>query len=359
MQHWEKPWRKEFNRQAARIYVERVLIELGLWKDNQEQKPLAALLDIQQILYAQALDLGFTSPLPSGLMLSPQLTLPLKWGKEEELIQFIAQEMAPEKLQKFYEEIDLSADYIELRGIVETFLDFASGWRWEQFDRTDQFPTYKVQTPPASPYGPNYLSRQLPIRVGEYAVSTQAQERFKAAKESWRGFLEKINNLTGLSLSDQSQQRVTNLINLGESLADEIEDMSRAEVTEWAEKIIRGEMAAVGRDMQRQVDVKTFDDFRYAINQLMDTAKLVLIYRTQARRFGWEVSTDKEELLEILLINFCSGCKPTTNFHAPKINGFDFHVTLEFFYPCPEDCGKKRDSIISFGLKVFNILPYP
>lgn len=28
----------------------------------------------------------------------------------------------------------------------------------------------------------------------------------------------------------------------------------------------------------------------------MDTARLVLIYRSEKGRFGWEVSTDKEEL---------------------------------------------------------------
>lgn len=140
--------------------------------------------------------------------------------------------------------------------------------------------------------------RTLPVTksAGEYAVSTQAQEKFRATKKKWRESLEEVQNRS-LQLADTPfKQKIDEIVKLGNDLVTKIDKMSQAEVTEWAEKIIKGEMAAVGRDMQKPIEVKTWEDFYEAIRQLMDTARLVLIYRSEKGRFGWEVSTDKEEL---------------------------------------------------------------
>ena len=99
-----------------------------------------------------------------------------------------------------------------------------------------------------------------------------------------------------LDFESPRKEAISSLVNLGESLVAEIQRMSETEVTEWAEKTIRGEMAAVGKDMKRPIEVETWNDFYKAISQLMETAKLVLIYRSEKGRFGWEVSTYKEEL---------------------------------------------------------------
>lgn len=291
-----KTMAEEFNRQAARIYVESALADLGfLAKDYQREKPLAALLDRQQRLYSKALELNFSIPLDSNYYLAKKLFLPLTWEKEQELLDFLRRNLKPEDLKKFYDEIGINDEYFQTRDVVETFLDFASDWGWSQFDRSNEFPTYQYQS---TRYRGGFFSgmRILPMtRSGEYAVSTQAQERFKVAKKTWNEFLTEVKQKSSRLLGPQLE-KIDAILKLGNDLVVEIDRMSQAEVTEWAEKIINGEMAAVGRDIQKSIEVKTWRDFYQAIEQLMNTARLVLIYRSKEGRFGFEVSTDKEDL---------------------------------------------------------------
>lgn len=293
-----KTMAEEFNRQAARIYVEGALTDLSfLPEDYQREKPLTALQNRQQAIYSKALELDFTIPLEYGYHLGRSLSLPLTWEKEKELVKFLEGKLAQGKLQEFYNEIGVNDDYFETRDIVETFLDFASGWQWNQFDRSNEFPTYTYQSS-RSEWGSDSGTRSLlsTKSAGEYAVSTQAQEKFKAAKKTWGEFLDEVQQRGLRLVGTPFKQKIDAIGDLGSGLVTEIDKMSQAEVTQWAEKIIKGEMAAVGRDMQRPIDVKTWTDFHEAIRQLMDTARLVLIYRSEKGRFGWEVSTDKEEL---------------------------------------------------------------
>lgn len=53
-------------------------------------------------------------------------------------------------------------------------------------------------------------------------------------------------------------QKIDAIVEFGKGLVAEIDRMSQAEVAEskWAEKIIKGEMTAVGRDMQKPIEVK-------------------------------------------------------------------------------------------------------
>lgn len=90
---------------------------------------------------------------------------------------------------------------------------------------------------------------------GNFAISTQAQERFKAAKNMGRISGEVQQKASSLRNS-QYKQKIDEIINLGNNLVDKISKMSKAEVIEWAEKIIKGEMAAVGRDIQKPIEVK-------------------------------------------------------------------------------------------------------
>jgi len=277
----------EFNRQAARIYVENALVKLGfLPKGYQEEKPLLKLQSTQQKLYSKALELGFTIPLDKDCHLKESLTSPLTWGKERELVQFLEKRLTPDELQEFYNKVDVDVKYFEIRGIAELFLNFAAGWGWNQFDRSDEFPTRKTRHPLGDF-----------VMMGSFVISTQAQERFKVAKRTWKGFLGEIQREIGSLEDDSFKQRLGRIKELGEDLVTEIDRMSQSEVTEWAEKIIKGEMAAVGRDMQKPIEVKAWDDFYEAIRQLLNTARLVLVYRPEKGRFGWEVSTDEEELL--------------------------------------------------------------
>lgn len=74
---------EEFNRQAARIYVESTLTDLGfLAEDYQREKPLAALQDRQQRLYSKALASGFKVQINEGYYLARSLSLPLTWERE-------------------------------------------------------------------------------------------------------------------------------------------------------------------------------------------------------------------------------------------------------------------------------------
>lgn len=293
-----KTMAEEFNRQTARIYVESALTNLGFLPENyQREKPLSSLKQRQQKVYSKALELGFTVPLESGYYLNKSLSLPLTWEREEQLWEYLKEKLSKEELHKFTSELGLSDvdEYFKTRIVFETFLNFASGWKWSQYDRSNEFPVYKYSS---RRRGYSYSATQtspLTKSVGEFAVSTQAQEKFKVAKKTWGGFLEEVKQQS-LSLDDSWQQRISPVLELANGLVSEIDKMSQAEVTEWAEKIIKGEMAAVGKDMRKPIEVNTWDDFYEAVKQLMDTARLVLIYRSEKGRFGWEVSTDKEEI---------------------------------------------------------------
>jgi len=285
-----KTMAEEFNRQAARIYVESALTDLGfLPEDYQRENPLSVLRDRQQKLYTKSLELGFTIPLKSGFCLERSLSVPLTWEKERQLIRFLEERLKPNELRKFFKKIGINNEYLQKREFVELFLNFASGWGWSQFYRSNEFPIRY-----SSRYKGLYTTRgSLMFGVaGEYAVSTQAQQEFEVAKKTWEEFLQEIQQ----GIEDTPfEQKIRAIAELGKSLANEIDKMSQAEVTEWAQKIIKGKMAAVGKDMEKPIEVKTWTDFYEAIKQLMNTARLVLIYRSEKGRFGWEVSTDKEE----------------------------------------------------------------
>src|SRR3989338_1112500 len=214
-----KTMAEEFNRQAARIYVESALADLGFLPEGyQREKPLTALQNGQQAIYNKALELDFTIPLENGNHLGRSLSLPLTWEREKELVKFLEGKLAPDKLQEFYNEIGVSDDYFETRDVVETFLNFASGWRWDQFDRSNEFPIYKYQS---SGYDRDLNSgmRSLSMtkNAGDYAVSTQAQERFKAAKKTWGEFLDDTNRKS-LRLDTSTKQMIFPILELGKSL---------------------------------------------------------------------------------------------------------------------------------------------
>ncbi|GIW62604.1 MAG: hypothetical protein KatS3mg090_0430 [Patescibacteria group bacterium] len=288
-----KTMAEEFNRQSARIYVEKALVGLGFLPENyQRDHPLTSLKEKQQRLYSKALELGFTTQLEKDYYLARTLSLPLTWKREKELMDFLENQLGKDEFNQFLNEIGIDKNYFETREIIEDFLNFASGWGWSQFDRSNEFPTYYYQQPTYN------LDLKLSIRsgyrnAGEFAISTQAQKIFKAAKKTWENFLTEVKG----KIAEQSENEpLTKILNLGKALASEIDRMSQAEVTEWAEKIIKGEIAAVGKDITEPIEVNTWRDFYEAIRQLMNTAKLVLIYRSEKERFGWEVSTDKDEL---------------------------------------------------------------
>lgn len=149
--------------------------------------------DRQQRLYSKALELGFTVPLESGYYLAKTLSLPLTWEREKQLLDFLRSKLPPQKLQEFYKEIGIDDKYLQNRDVAETFLNFASGWGWNQFDRSNKFSTYQYQS---TGYYDGFFSgtRTLSITksAGEYGISTQAQERFKAAKKTWGEFLTEV-----------------------------------------------------------------------------------------------------------------------------------------------------------------------
>jgi len=291
-----KTMAEKFNQEAARVYVEEALEELGfLPPDYQKEQPLASLLNRQQAIYKKALELGFTVPLEPGYYLAINLSLPLTWKREQELLNFLKEKLSENDFENFLRQIGIEENYFETREIIEGFLDFASGWGWKKFDRSDAFPVYCYRPPKRGDYT-FMTTRGGGFLGGNFAISTQAQERFKAAKKTWEEFLGEVQQKASSLRNSQYKQKIDEIINLGNNLVDEISKMSKAEVTEWAEKIIKGEMAAVGRDIQKPIEVKTWSDFYETIRQLMDTARLVLIYRSEEGRFGWEVSTDKDEI---------------------------------------------------------------
>lgn len=204
--------------------------------------------------------------------------------------------MSEDELQEFTRRlgIDNLNEYLKTRFLFEMFFNFASGWGWTQYDRSNEFPTKQYSNSGYGVFGTRSTLGST-RSLGEYAVSTQAQERFKAAKKKWEEFLPELQQYSQ-SLDDSWQKKIHSILALGEDLVFEIDKMSSAEVTDLAEKIIRGEIAAVGRDIQNPIEVKTWKDFYEAVKQLMETARLVLIYRSKEGRFGWEVSTDKEEI---------------------------------------------------------------
>lgn len=296
-----KTMAEKFNQEAARVYVEEALEELDfLPPDYQKEQPLASLLNRQQAIYKKALELGFTVPLESGYYLAHNLSLPLTWKREQELINFLRKNLDKNNFEDFLRQIGIEENYFETRKIIEGFLDFASGWGWKKFDRSDEFPVYYYSIRQSQRGDDTFMTTRggnfRNFKGGDFAISTQAQERFKAAKKTWREFLREVQQKASSLRKSPYQQKIDEIINLGNNLVDEINKMSKAEVTEWAEKIIKGEMAAVGRDMQKPIKVRTWSDFYEAIRQLMDTARLVLIYRSEKGRFGWEVSTDKDEI---------------------------------------------------------------
>ena len=291
-----KTMAEKFNQEAARVYVEKALEELGfLPPDYQKEQPLASLLNRQQAIYEKAFQLGFNIPLESDYYLARNLSLPLTWRREQELLNFLKEKLGENDFENFLRQIGIEENYLETREIIEGFLDFASGWGLKKFDRSDEFPVYCYR-PPKRGDDTFMTTRGGGFLGGNFAISTQAQERFKAAKKTWEEFLGEVRQKASSLRNSQYKQKIDEIINLGNNLVDEISKMSKAEVTEWAEKIIKGEMAAVGRDIQKPIEVKTWSDFYEAIRQLMDTARLVLIYRSEKGRFGWEVSTDKDEI---------------------------------------------------------------
>lgn len=304
-----KTMAEEFNRQVATIYVERALLKLGpllipafLSESCSEEKQLDVSLlltnklkEIQQKLYTKALNLGFKIQSNGDDLLTPELPSPLTWDRENELIDFLKRNMPPDEFQKFCTQIGITNLYFKLREIIETFLDFASSWQRSKFDRSNDFPiTCRGQSSKSGLKSHSAGSLSMTGGgVGEYAISTQAQERFEAAKKMWENFLNKIASIvTGVSPSpDQNIPPViADIVNLGKRLLAEIGRMSQGEVTEWAERIINGEMAAVGEDIEVETTV-----LRKAVERLMRTPRLVLVYRTEKGRFGWEVSTDENE----------------------------------------------------------------
>lgn len=287
----------EFNRQAVRIYVESVLKDLDFLPEKyQREEPLKTLKEKQQRIYSKALELNFTVSYNS-YKLARSLSLPLTWEREEELWKYLKEKLSSEELQKFIKELKISDldKYFETRIVFETFFNFASGWKWNQYDRSNEFPTYTlVFYQKNDPYQKKEKGGFVERGLGEFAISTQAQKRFEAAKKTWEQLLENIKEQS-LSLDDSWQQRLSSVLDLAKDLVNQINMISQTKVTELAKKIIEGRMAAVGRDISKPIKVETWGDFYNAVEQLMNTARLVLIYRSEKGKFGWEVSTDKKE----------------------------------------------------------------
>ena len=141
-----KTMAEEFNRQVARIYVERALTNLGfLPEDYDRERPLAKLQERQKEIYSRALELDFNVPLEKGYYLSRQLKSPLTWEREKELLEFLKNKLSREEFEIFCQKMGITDEYFKTREIIETFLNFASDWGWQIFDRSNEFPIELVR----------------------------------------------------------------------------------------------------------------------------------------------------------------------------------------------------------------------
>lgn len=257
----------------SKIFIEDTLEKLGYGDISNSTNPLKALKESQKALAS-----NFDSDSEIHAFVSKGYAM--SWEKEKELIDsFMKSKNLPDSILGFSIQ-----EYIERRESWEKLFDFAEKVGMSAFKRYSEIPPLTIDE--FSSLGLRSLGGA--IMPGDFSVSTAAKESFKVGKIDWVEFLK---NMRGIATTPNTQEAINDAIKLGEKLLNELDEMSKGNIVDRALQIIRGEVAAVGKDV-------TSGTVRYyeAVRALFQTAVPVLHIDHENLRIGVTVTTREAAL---------------------------------------------------------------
>jgi len=257
-----KEMAREFSYQAAKIYIESLLPTIGYDLDK------GSLIRWQTELVKAAEQAGYRGDARKFIERGYSMT----YSKERELIDAVKANSGDAQLGLW--NLD---QYEQARPVVEKVMDFAEDNGIPGFKRYSKLPEtqrgYALDTK----------------GMGSYGISQEAQRHFVEKAIDWRSFLNELPE--DLSVSGVNPDEYKQMTSLGGRIFSELALMGHGNVTERALQIIKGEVAAVGKDITNPRAVETWRDFYSSLRELLQTPKIHLMINGETGRLGFTIGT--------------------------------------------------------------------